>query len=1158
MPTYLTCDRTKNLKFSIPGGADRGWKTAADSNTALGAIAEDLPSVDSGISANFNSADLSMPSPWARFISFETLLFDLKGSTYGSAHDQALADWRCLITIIALHDIIGLNINLHDNQWSNVINLAMDGDSHTKKFLSIVRQVYPQNSIFSTNNTPVEWDSFVPILVKQDQAIGYLSCSTLVCSPYRYSEKANIELTNYPFYKNSHFIDPVKWINSDGNYASTMKQYLDILYQNVITLFGNPNVNEEICNDLLSLIDDFRNDILIEVAPTIAITVTNAAAALSSPAQILASVKIVVPPPQSDVQLMPLIKKNDSNGKVLYIVSDSMFGIDANRPESNSINVIGNQKLSHLSPGFVSGSNMYGTYMLATGETIYRDTDLLLNKLYLISSNDGTIMDSTIFNEGKDNAGFLSVGSKDVLWPVNSVLFDFMTAEEIRKNISITFDNVETYTVSLTLTLKKNTHTIRKSYNGTNVILKSENDMPYISICPYMKVYAPGTKTNIWKSYYVYKAETAVETKGIITEVCCDERVKPQQTDLDLLKFANTNNTYSEYDKIPTHINVIEMEFSNSTYCGTILLSPPEEKNIGMTTEWTVGVDFGTTSSAIFYKQNGAGENFVKFGTHYYNEYNATVGGINKIVDAPANSGLFEAVKPTLKKDMGKNYFMPLEYLKRESYPTIYELLSANAPLGTDTTFTYGHIPFDYGEDATRVDRLGESNKQRDLKWSNSPIVSECAKKYLHQLFLQTIFIAVMNSVGKIVWKFSYPTALPGDLVDGFIKNTSNIVEMLGKSTGITLELSDNAYYPESIVSAEYFQTTHQEPMVACVDIGGGTTDISIWKHGIHTENLLQTSIKLASRDIFLTSFATLLKNDAVFRDTVLALRRPLRDELQAKGYTMSAEDLPKIESLLFEFEEAVQRFASNTIDMKNKKKFVKTVSIGFFALLYYTMDAVSMIRDRLDNNTLSVCVGGNGAKLLDWLPRRYIANAESILALYLKEEYQMDIPVQILYNRDTLKKEAAKGLLIVSADANSFDENLMLPASEELILTKHNGTQEVLPPQTDIMRRPDVCDYFDTKGKSEATITIEEAVVQGVKTIQVSPELTSMKRFVKYLNKLNASFTDKEYLLNYTEKDYAELRGKMEFELTEATRNGRIDPTFVFGVKSMLRRENK
>jgi len=35
-------------------------------------------------------------------------------------------------------------------------------------------------------------------------------------------------------------------------------------------------------------------------------------------------------------------------------------------------------------------------------------------------------------------------------------------------------------------------------------------------------------------------------------------------------------------------------------------------------------------------------------------------------------------------------------------------------------------------------------------------------------------------------------------------------------------------------------------------------------------------------------------------------------------------------------------------------------------------------------------------------------------------------------------------------------------------------------------------------------------------------------------------------------------LRGKMEFELTEATRNGRIDPTFVFGVKSMLRRENK
>ncbi len=1153
MPTYLTFDKQKNMKFGLPQGYTSGWGNAVNSLTALGEISHDLPDIADGVASTFKSEDLSMPSPWAKLISYETILFD-DNKTYGNVAKQALNDWRCLITMIALKDYIGIDINLKNGRWEKSINLASDGNMFTRRFYKNILQVYPQNSMFSMDIQPHEWDIFTPIYAKNNTlVIGCLSSSTLVCPPFGYSDEAKIFLSAYPFFHKNTFTDPVPWINEDPNRANIMIQYLDNLSANISALTQTVmTVNVSMCQKVNNLVVAFRNQLMINGLVTAPVTIANNQNNLGSVKELLASISVQLPMPESKV----VLKSEKESSSKLYIVGTTMFGVESNRDNANNINIIGNQKLSHLTPTFMSGDRTFGTYQLGADEEICRDSDLLLDNLYLVVS------EKSIINQGGDIGIYQKISNKDVMWPINPLLFKYMNAEEIRKSIEISFDGNDTYTVTLNLMLSGGPHVFSKSYNGKNVILKMEEDMPHIGVWPYVRVVYPGVdQKNLWRNYFVMKSSFEASGASLKTVVKCDGEYNQTDVRLDLISTKDIERTFTSYSSIPSYVEVYDKQAGgyNSIYCGCILLTPAELKTISPHNSWTVGVDFGTTSSTAFYRDHAASEKVV-FGTEYSNEFDPVSGTTNAKEGERIPSGFFSVVNPSHLLPDSENYFVPKSFLKRMSYPTIYEMLTGNVPLGTDTSLTYGHLPFDYATGRSRASQAGTLIYD-NLKWDVDAKVKEATKKYLHQFFMHIVYRAIENGVGNIDWKFSYPTALPRTLISDYKSNTHSILDTLSSSTGVKCSVENDAYYPESIVSAEYFQKQYNISTVICIDIGGGTTDISVWKGGLETENLLQTSVKLASRDIFLPAFWNYIKSDAKVKENFLNRKPLVQAYVDKRGGNLGAGDLPKIESILFEYEEAVKKYVGAIGDFSAKKKFEKIISFGLFSLMFYTMDAVAMVKDRFDEHMLmTICIGGNGAKLLEWLPDNYLHDMQNILAEYLKAEYGLDYNIRIQFDTsrlDALKTEAVRGLLTINQRANVFHNNLMLPASEDIILEKYDGTTEDIGAHVDMIKREDVKEFFDSNGRSDEVIQTSEGSMSGIKNIRISKNLDTLKKSITYFNKLNAVLDDKDYLFHYEEADYYDIHAQMEYELLDAAKHGRMDPAFVFGVKSILKKEN-
>ena len=122
-----------------------------------------------------------------------------------------------------------------------------------------------------------------------------------------------------------------------------------------------------------------------------------------------------------------------------------------------------------------------------------------------------------------------------------------------------------------------------------------------------------------------------------------------------------------------------------------------------------------------------------------------------------------------------------------------------------------------------------KENVISNLKWSPEPIDRKRTQAYLEQICLQCAAEAAANSVSKINWRFSYPIAFSaGDKADfGTIcASAANDISETGFQTdGVNLET-------ESVVTGRFFEGKFRgfADGAVCIDIGGETSDISIWQ----------------------------------------------------------------------------------------------------------------------------------------------------------------------------------------------------------------------------------------------------------------------------------------------------------------------------------------
>jgi hypothetical protein len=180
---------------------------------------------------------------------------------------------------------------------------------------------------------------------------------------------------------------------------------------------------------------------------------------------------------------------------------------------------------------------------------------------------------------------------------------------------------------------------------------------------------------------------------------------------------------------------------------------------------------------------------------------------------------------------------------------------------------------------------------------------------------------------------------------------------------------------PESVVSARFFAKHPKIPSdrtalfntgVVCIDIGGGTSDISIWQ-----DNQLcwQTSLLFAGRNLFLDLLYA--KPDFLgnlFNVDVSSLelfknndkRIAFCAQADALIKTISRDEKQWLSSLR----------GARAIQSAPLKEFTQLMTIGLSGLFYYVglllqfLHQSSKYKERMPN----VYVAGNGAKMFSWL----------------------------------------------------------------------------------------------------------------------------------------------------------------------------------------------
>ena len=429
----------------------------------------------------------------------------------------------------------------------------------------------------------------------------------------------------------------------------------------------------------------------------------------------------------------------------------------------------------------------------------------------------------------------------------------------------------------------------------------------------------PNFRTPDWKVYYTYFNKAQQDT-FYVDPFLTDGRPE----DVKITKTSAFPEAMICKYKDPKAANPEDAGF-------LFIKAPPVTVPDGAKT-WNVGIDFGTSSTTVYRTELPDGGP------------SAPVTLRDRLLQITDSGDLRSLVQDDFLSNQGEE--TPLFSLFQENSIGI-------PPDDSIKPLLDGRIYF--VDDPTLPE-----NVISNLKWSDDPVDRKRTQAYLEQICLQSAAEAAADGVSKINWRFSYPIAFSaGDRADFEITCTAaaNDVSETGFQTeGVNLET-------ESVVTGRFFGGKFGgfADGAVCIDIGGETSDISIWQN-----NTLcwQTSIRFAGRHIFLDLLKhkpNFLRDVGVTEAGIPALHNP--NDFYSQADTLidvSINNSPK---------DLKAKFGIYGGKIK-ATPFVPLIGFGISGLFYY----VGLILNYLSRETEfrktmpNIYIGGNGSRILHWL----------------------------------------------------------------------------------------------------------------------------------------------------------------------------------------------
>ncbi|GEM_PF-632906 len=909
----------------------------------------------------------SIPDMWARPILFEMAFFN----EHHLLHKRIVAEWRGLLTMLALKEIRHLPIDCAEVRIPKRAKPEeLDKDkkaavNESPDFLQALGDLAPED--FLTEDS--DWHRLYVILFS-GQPIGMTSPTTLVCTAVNYINR----IRDVAWFDGRLLQSPV---NPDDPTKSRLNEYeknvliswLEYVSKNLAECEITSKRASSRCSDLIKEIGKFQ-ELLGKTGHV------EPAEELRSPTglNLRHGIFSFMDKPiksgggtteGSYVKLKPSRMNPDPSPALLVI--DKEIATQW-RMRAQDVIVVGSTTLSSIPySGLGKDRTRFADVTLVDAEWATPEM-FFTQKLFYVAQKNA--FPGSMEVEGMPNMILQGEPATPIL-PIQPWLLKYLSLQDLSNRFAFQKTN-DGMMARLKLPLRG------KSGEGEDFIIQkeyrnTESDLYALRQLPVVEVW-PNFAAENWKAYYTYysrnkgaktfyaspvmpgtklerqsdKAKAKLSEDGKFIE-CETHRAGPRLEQITRLEqFPEGFECFFDIPDTST-------KKFNTIAAGLILLQQPAEKR--QVNEWKIGIDFGTTGTNVYYSDGIVDPRPLEFHDLFW-----------KVTDSVGDD---RADTINYRFVAGKNAVAP--------FLSIYHDFEIADPAESRLRpLLDGHIFFkNIGDIFNAMDQ----SKHTNLKWGTSQEDRKRANAFLTQLCFQCAAEAVSQEAKAISWRYSFPTAFSsGDIVI-FQQAWNSIVKICNQLTGIGVVTAgtDGAERiadppkpkTESVASGQFFADKQDIKRVApfgdkgaCLDIGGGTSDISIW---YNNQLRWQTSVRFAGRNMLLNLF---YQNPVFIKRFEKSSEIDLVHELATKK--QETRFYAQLDVLLKEKGRNWQENLYLVAGEDSVSGFMQLIAVSLAGLIYYVGQILGALHGdekvKFPAEIPNVFVGGNGARMFDWL----------------------------------------------------------------------------------------------------------------------------------------------------------------------------------------------
>jgi|GEM_PF-5160451 len=589
--------------------------------------------------------------------------------------------------------------------------------------------------------------------------------------------------------------------------------------------------------------------------------------------------------------------------------------------------------------------------------------------------------------------------------PFTEEFFNFFDLEFLEKNFRLNLGG-EKLISTLSLPLKKRKIQWMQIYEPDK-IRKFEPD-----INPVLEVW-PNFSTPDWKLYYLfYKTLEPLYTVSLGDQA---DRTKLALNPLGQIRSSAGKGEDHMVWELESFPNIIACRCGDNS-AGVILLNRPQKETGKAANFWDVGFDFGTSNTNIFYKD---ATDIRPLALHDY---------YFQITDTPPGTRE-EAI-------LFKNFFPPriprkIEEIKPD-FPTLFLLTDRERLSGHSTT----SAPT---EDIAYLQplRLGKwltDNLKPNLKWLERAEERKWISSYLRHLIIMLAAEAKVKGVREMEIRWSYPSAFKKGWILDMHTMWNNLVADCQGLTGIDIRVAQPAHLKdltESVAMVKYFVETQNASPAGdnpgvFIDIGGGTTDIGIWRNN---KLMFQTSIKLAGNDI-ISEYA---KKDRNFREELVEVIFGSKEEAILADF--DREPASVVNALIGKEEDylKLKTALATGLNVSPAFKSIRTLIFSFLAgIMFYVGRLLQHTELNFgDFSEVELWIGGKASRMADWVGDVQIYK-EILKEFVLKGANQALQKIEINFSQHP-KAEVGMGL-VIKRDFGEFPDSITISGEDNYL----------------------------------------------------------------------------------------------------------------------------